>query len=1050
MRSRILFKFVILLIFLLSFSWGMEGFFASPADGQLLVNAEGYPIEGTVFEAEHRTSESDCRRSSEHEGYTGSGYLDFGDNGAWMEWDNIDVAQAGEYTLIFRYANGSSSDREAKIKVNGDTVGYLPFESTGSWTEWKTASIEVALKQGDNTIFVKATTDKGGPNLDHLMLVNAEGYPIEGTVFEAEDRTSQDDCKETSEHSGYTGSAYMDFGGDDAWIEWDNIDVAQAGEYTLSFRYANGKSSDREAKIKVNGDTVGYLPFKSTGDWENWSAESIAVELERGDNTIFVKATTDNGGPNLDHVVVIGAGSDDQCPDDPSKTEPGLCGCGVPEGTCNNEELLAFPTAEGHGRLAKGGRGGDVYHVTNLNDNGAGSLREGIESASGPRTIVFEVSGTIKLKSNLVVSKSYITIAGQTAPGDGITLRGGTFNIHDAEHVIVRYLRVRYGDETEDGDPDAIRTNSVKHVIFDHISASWGVDSIHDLRDSESFTLQWSLYGEALDDSVHPKGAHAMLASFRDVQDNISIHHNVFHSSRQRHPTLGGGTKGNFEAVVDFRNNLNFNWEGETNFGNLKVNFINNYYKPGRSTDVDEKPLRVKAEFAEISRGYLRGNYFKGNDRFTNDNYKAIDYSGDGKYGSTTRERFEVEREFEVVAPATHPTASLPDLLLPRVGASLRRDAADKRIIAGIIDGTNVLIDSQDEVGGWPKLQSLPAPADSDRDGMPDAWEIDNGLDPDTQDNNGTDLSPEGYTNLEVYLNSLVVSSGPVSPPSGETVIFAAFGDYGDGAGSKNEQAVADLVDSFFPDFIITTGDNNYIDSSKTAAWDEVVGDYYGQYIRYPAGSTSDHAPGPETNAFFPSLGNHDWDAGGQEAYFDLPGAGIPSSNTSGNERYYDFVRGPVHFFAIDSDDSEPDGRTSDSKQARWLQAQLAASTSPWKIVFMHHPPYSSSEKHGSEKDLQWPYDKWGVTAVLAGHDHLYERIVRDDYSDDDDGIPYFITGAGGKSLYSFGTRVAGSEVRYNANYGSMIVEASSTRITFEFWSVEDGGTLIDTYTITK
>jgi hypothetical protein len=884
---------------------------------------------------------------------------------------------------------------------------------------------------------------------DAQMLVNAHGYPIEGRIFEAEDRTSEDDCSEASDHSGYTGSAYMDFGDEDAWIEWDNIDVAQAGEYTLIFRYANKKSSDREAKIKVNGDTVGKLPFESTGSWSNWKTESIEVALERGDNTIFVKATTDNGGPNLDHVVVIGAVSDDQCPDDPNKTEPGLCGCGVPEGTCNNEELLAFPTAEGHGRLAQGGRGGDVYHVTTLNDNGAGSLRAGIESASGPRTIVFDVSGTIELKSNLIVSKSYITIAGQTAPGDGITLRGGTFGIHDAEHVIVRYLRVRYGDETEDGDPDAIRTNSVKHVIFDHISASWGVDGIHDLRDSESFTLQWSLYGEALHDSVHPKGPHAMLASFRDVQDNISIHHNVFHSSRQRHPTLGGGTRGNREAVVDFRNNINFNWKGETNFGNLKVNFINNYYKPGRSTDVDEKPLRVKAEFAEISRGYLRGNYFMDNDRFTNDNYRAVDYSGDGKYGSTTRERFEVEREFEVVAPATHPSADLPDLLLPRVGASLKRDAADKRIIAGIIDGTNVLIDSQDEVGGWPELQSLPAPADSDRDGMPDAWELDNGLDPDTQDHNGTNLSPEGYTNLEVYLHSLV-SSGPVSPPSGETVVFAAFGDYGDGTGSSNVQAVADLVDSFFPDFIITTGDNNYINSSTTAAWDRAVGDYYGQYIRYPAGSTSDHAPGRETNAFFPSLGNHDWDAGGQEAYFDLPGAGIPGSDTSGNERYYDFVRGPVHFFAIDSDDSEPDGRTSDSDQALWLQAQLAASTSPWKIVFMHHPPYSSSTKHGSEEDMQWPYDEWGVTAVLAGHDHLYERIVRDDYTGDDDDILYFTTGAGGRSLYPIGTRTAGSEVRYNSNYGSMIVEASSTSITFEFWSVEGGGTLIDTYTITR
>ncbi len=305
MRSPSLAEFVILRIFLLSLSCGMGGFFASPADGQMLVNARGYPIEGTVFEAEHRTSEDDCTETSDHSGYTGSAYMDFGGDDAWIEWDNIDVAQAGEYILIFRYANKKSSDREAKIKVNGDTVGKLPFESTGSWSNWKTESMEVALDRGDNTIFVKATTDKGGPNLDHIMLVYSEEYPIEGTVFEAEHRTSEDDCTETSDHSGYTGSAYMDFGGDDAWIEWDNINVARSGEYTLIFRYANKKSSDREAKIKVNGDTVGRLPFESTDSWSNWKTESMEVALDRGDNTIFVKATTDKGGPNLDHLVVV-------------------------------------------------------------------------------------------------------------------------------------------------------------------------------------------------------------------------------------------------------------------------------------------------------------------------------------------------------------------------------------------------------------------------------------------------------------------------------------------------------------------------------------------------------------------------------------------------------------------------------------------------------------------------------------------------------------------------------------------------------------------------
>ena len=193
------------------------------------------------------------------------------------------------------------------------------------------------------------------------------------------------------------------------------------------------------------------------------------------------------------------------------------------------------------------------------------------------------------------------------------------------------------------------------------------------------------------------------------------------------------------------------------------------------------------------------------------------------------------------------------------------------------------------------------------------------------------------------------------------------------------------------------------------------------------------------------------------QGYFTLPGAGIPGSDTSGNERYYEFVQGPVHFFVIDSNPagigSPPapgDGRSATSTQALWLQAQLADSTAPWKIVYMHHPPFSSSSSHGSEVEMQWPYEAWGATAVLAGHDHLYERILRDDNSNGAD-FPYFTTGAGGRSLYSFGTPVPGSAVRYNGDYGTMIIDATETNLTFEFHSVNpnDGvGGLIDSYTI--
>jgi len=269
------------------------------------------------------------------------------------------------------------------------------------------------------------------------------------------------------------------------------------------------------------------------------------------------------------------------------------------------------------------------------------------------------------------------------------------------------------------------------------------------------------------------------------------------------------------------------------------------------------------------------------------------------------------------------------------------------------------------------------------------------------------------------------------------TVTFAAFGDYG--SNSSNEQAVTTLVNGWNPDFIITTGDNSY----GSTAIDENIGKYYSSYIGNYVGS---YGSGSATDRFFPSLGNHDYtDGGGSTAYFNY--FTLPN-----NERYYDFVRGPVHFFVIDSNPSGTgsapgDGRSPTSAQGTWLQAGLAASTLPWKIVYMHHPPYSSGSIHGSETAMQWPYEAWGATAVLAGHDHTYERVMRDDNSNGTS-MPYFVTGAGGMSLYTFNTPVTGSAVCYSSNYGSMKVQATATNITFEFWSVAGSGTLIDSYTI--
>ena len=295
---------------------------------------------------------------------------------------------------------------------------------------------------------------------------------------------------------------------------------------------------------------------------------------------------------------------------------------------------------------------------------------------------------------------------------------------------------------------------------------------------------------------------------------------------------------------------------------------------------------------------------------------------------------------------------------------------------------------------------------------------------------------------ITVLIFALTISASTLAAP----VRFAAFGDYG--YASLAEQSVSTMVKSWHPDFIITTGDNSY----GIGPIDVNVGQYYHEYIGNYVGA---YGAGSSANRYFPALGNHEYsDGGGITAYlnyFTLPGDSAISTHTSGNERYYDFRVGPVQFFALNSDSHEPDGNSSASIQALWLQTQLAQSTAPWKIVYLHHAPFSSCTRHGSQTYMQWPFEQWGASAVLAGHDHTYERIMRDDNADSDS-IPYFVTGLGGYTIYDFPTSgfVPGSAVRYNSDFGSMLVEADDTSLVMMFYSITNGGALIDSLRVTK
>lgn len=287
-------------------------------------------------------------------------------------------------------------------------------------------------------------------------------------------------------------------------------------------------------------------------------------------------------------------------------------------------------------------------------------------------------------------------------------------------------------------------------------------------------------------------------------------------------------------------------------------------------------------------------------------------------------------------------------------------------------------------------------------------------------------LSLKRFVAALFLLLPLTAVATPAAP-----LTFAVIGDYGNN--SPDEAAVAALVDSWNPDLILTVGDNNY-EVGAAATIDDNIGQYYADYISPYTGS---YGPGAATNQFWPSLGNHDWFSlactgttctGPYFDYFTLPG----------NERYYDFVQGNVHFFAIDSDGNEPDGVDSASAQALWLQSALAAAPEPWKIVYFHHSPYSSSTRPDVAY-MRWPFAAWGATAVLYGHEHFYERLKVDD-------IPYIVTGAGGRPLYNFGVIDPQSIVRYNDDHGALKVTATDTSLTFTYFN--ESGQQIDTLTV--
>ncbi len=454
--------------------------------------------------------------------------------------------------------------------------------------------------------------------------------------------------------------------------------------------------------------------------------------------------------------------------------------------------LPAFPGAEGGGKYTTGGRGGEVYVVTTLEDYDPdteepikGSFRDAVSKDN--RIIVFDVSGVIYLKNSLLITdRKNLTLAGQTAPGDGITIHGFETNVSRSQNIIMRYLRFRPGsDNVHKGDSmDAIWGRSMKDMIVDHISTSWSTDETMSLYRAENMTVQWSIVSESLAMSGHTKGRHGYGAIWGGT--NATYHHNLIAHHTSRNPRFGGGTveadDNDHIANFDVRNNVLYDWGFNCAYGGGRadLNYVFNYVIPGPGTrDSVRNRLIDCGEKNKPGRFYVNGNYMEGNEEVSRDNSKGIYISSDSAPFTTI-----VDKEFEM--EGTRPENLKTDTpqqaykeVLAKVGATYpKRDALDARVIDEVKNRTGRFANVHEEVGGLPYTEEIHREADFDKDndGIADEWEISNGLDP----NDGRDsalIAENGYANIENYFNSLVdMDYSPdnpqisISSPSNNTI----------------------------------------------------------------------------------------------------------------------------------------------------------------------------------------------------------------------------------------------------------------------------------------
>jgi hypothetical protein len=717
--------------------------------------------------------------------------------------------------------------------VNGTLIGTANINatSTGNWTTYQIVSVPIAQTTGTHDlyfIFKPVTGNSYVGNFDYFEKVTDNANVSIYTLT-----TSTSPVSAGSVSSAQPGNQFVD---------GTQITLTAAPNFGYNFlRWVDGNgiplSTANPVAFSITANTTYVAEFKTANTYTISYQNSVDGSALTGLTPIIYTEgiPVSLPVPTVMGYTFYGWSTSPTIPNAIKKTETTTTGNQIfyafwGATGANNKDTPAFPGAEGYGKYVTGGRGGKLIYVTNLNDSGPGSLRDAINQ-SGPRIVAFKVSGTIKLESRLNI-KDNITIAGQTAPGGGITLRDYDVKV-GGNNVIIRYLRFRMGDEKNVED-DAMGGRFQKDIIVDHCSMSWSTDECVSFYQNENFTLQWCIISESLRNSVHDKGAHGYGGVWGGR--NASFHHNLLAHHDSRNPRLGEYANDPFALtdLVDIRNNVIYNWGGNSCYGGdaMNVNLVNNYWKPGPGTskNTKERILSTGRSLDTTSplygiwgKYYVDGNYVDGSLRATQDNWTYGVFSQ--FHGSqlpvteANKEELKIEMAHPFAEITTHAATKAYELVLDHAGANLFRDTVDLRAvndtrsgIASIMNGgngsTNGYIDTQVAAGGWPVLPTETAPVDTDADGMPDAWETEKGLNPANAADGNLKTLDAGYTNIEVYINSIVkaitdIQNGTLglNEYSNKRNLFYAYPTVG-----KNKITLKSFVDNDTVVFISVAG----------------------------------------------------------------------------------------------------------------------------------------------------------------------------------------------------------------------------------------------------